>query len=246
MPGAPSPAAGRARPVGHGRGIDPGAEREPHEDHELVDGVEPLDVGGRVGLRVAARLGLGEDVAVVAPLAGHRRQDEVRGPVDDPADARDPVRGQVQRQGAEHGDAARHRRLEAQRAVGGAGRPLQLGAVVGEEMLVRGDHGAPVGEGGRDQRPRRLVAAHDLDDHVDVGARDEVRRDRRSAASSGMPAALALATSRTATPARTSGEPSDGARRGDRSSSARTTSRPTVPAPSTPTRRGWRLTGRSW
>ena len=45
---------------------------------------------------------------------------------------------------------------------------------MGEEMLVRGDDGAPVGEGGRDQRPRWLVAAHDLDDHVDVGARDQV------------------------------------------------------------------------
>ena len=58
---------------------------------------------------------------------------------------------------------------------------------------------------------------------------------------SGMPQALARSTSRTATPARTSGEPSAGASRGDRSRNARTTSRPTVPAPSTPTRSGWRL-----
>ena len=60
-------------------------------------------------------LGLGEDVSVVASLAGHRGQDEVRGAVDDPAHARDAVGGQVEGQRAKHRDAARHGGLEAER-----------------------------------------------------------------------------------------------------------------------------------
>ena len=65
-------------------------------------------------------------------------------------------------------------RLEAQRAVGRARRALQLRAVVGEQVLVRRDDRPAVGERRQHQRPGRLVAAHDLDDHVDLGARDEM------------------------------------------------------------------------
>ena len=55
---------------------------------------------------------------------------------------------------------------------------------------------------------------------------------------SGMPFAIARSVNFSATAASTSGAPSGGTRRGDRSRNARTTSRPTVPAPMTPTRRG--------
>ena len=56
--------------------------------------------------------------------------------------------------------------------------------------------------------------------------------------SAGIPPAIARSVSFSATAVSTSWAPSGGARRLDRSRKARTTSRPTVPAPITPTRRG--------
>jgi len=48
--------------------------------------------------------------------------------------------------------------------------------VVGEHVLVRGDDGLARRERRRDQRVRRLVAAHQLDDHVGVVRGHEVGR----------------------------------------------------------------------
>ena len=69
MPGP----AGPPRPSGRvaiDGGIEPAVEREPGEDHQLVDRVEPLDVARRVRLGVAEPLGLGERVVVVARRLG--------------------------------------------------------------------------------------------------------------------------------------------------------------------------------
>ena len=70
------PRAPAARAVGGERAhvgrVDPAAEREPGEDHELVHRVVALDVAGRIGLGVAGGLGVGEDRGVVATLVGHR------------------------------------------------------------------------------------------------------------------------------------------------------------------------------
>ena len=48
--------------------------------------------------------------------------------------------------------------------------------MVGDQVLVRGHDRPAVGERRADQRAGRLVAAHDLDDHVDPRVRDQVRR----------------------------------------------------------------------
>ena len=88
----------------------------------------------------------------------------------------------------------------------------------------------PACERGRDERVRGLGAAHRLDDDVDVAARDEVRR-RVGEQRLRDAVAIARSANFSATAASTSGAPSVGARRGDRSRNARTTSRPTVPAP---------------
>ncbi len=176
MPGRPGRAGRGAGPVAHALGGDPGAEGEAGEDDELVERVEPLDIGGRVGLGIAARLGVGEDLSVLAALAGHRREHEVRGPVEDAADTPDAVGGEVQRDRAEERDAAADRRLEPERGAGGARDPLQLGPVMGDHVLVRGDHALAGLQGRADQRAGRLVAAHRLDDHVDVRVGHHVGR----------------------------------------------------------------------
>ena len=53
------------------------------------------------------------------------------------------------------------------------GRGEQLGAVVGQQLLVAGDHRLAGLQRGEDQLAGRLDAADDLDDHVDVGIVDD-------------------------------------------------------------------------
>ena len=65
---------------------DARAEGDRREDRRLRGCVEPADVLRRVGLGEAESLRLGEGIAVGATLL-HRREDEVRRPVDDPEHA---------------------------------------------------------------------------------------------------------------------------------------------------------------
>ena len=137
-PGDPGSARGRRRRLVGGRRttvgrIDPGPEREPDEDDELVDGVVALDVAGRVGLGVARGLRRGQDVVVGAALVGHRREDVVRRAVDDAPDAVDPVRRRARRRAARGpGMPAADGGLEAEGRPGPPGDRLELGAVMGD------------------------------------------------------------------------------------------------------------------
>ena len=53
---------------------------------------------------------------------------------------------------------------------------LELGSVVRDDVLVRGDDRLAGTECGRDERPGRLVATHQFDDDVDLGRGHEMRR----------------------------------------------------------------------
>ena len=203
-------------PVGPGRDrgrVQPATEGEAGQDDELVDRVEALDVAGRVRLRVAQALRLGERRRVVerGRLVGHRAQDEVGRAVDDAADAArsgSPARSDGQR--PEDRDPAADRRLEPERRAGPPGDRLELRAVVGDDVLVGGDDGLAHRQRGGDQRVGRLVATHQLDDDVDVVVGHEVGRrvgDDRRRASRRRPHGP---TSRTATAASWRAAPSDG------------------------------------
>ena len=58
---------------------------------------------------------------------------------------------------------------------GGVGRLVQLGAVVGQQRLVGGDHAGAAAQRGQQQRPGRFDAADHLDDDVDVVPGDQPR-----------------------------------------------------------------------
>ena len=168
----PALAADRRRgPQDAGR-VEPRPEREAGQDDHLVDRVVALDVAARVGLRVAVCLGLGEHLVVGPSELAHRGQDEVGRPVHDAADAGDGVGRQVGGQRREHRDPAADGRLEAKHAAAPAGDRLQLRAVVGDDVLVRGDHRLAGPERRGDEGVGRLVAAHQLHD-------DRRSRDRR-------------------------------------------------------------------
>ena len=172
----PAVAAGRRRSAADRGRIQPDPEREAGQDHELVDGIVALDVAARVGLRVAQLLGVGEDLVVRPAVLGHRGEDVVGRAVDDAADPPDLVGGEVAGERREDRDAAGDRGLEAQRRARPAGDRLQLRAVMGDDVLVRGHDRLAGPERGRDERPGRLVAAHDLDDDVGVRVGHEVGR----------------------------------------------------------------------
>ena len=104
-----------------------------------------------------------------------------------PADPSDLVGGEVAGQRREDRDAARDRGLEAQCGTGPACDRLQLRAVMGDHVLVRGHDRLARPERGGDQGPGRLIPAHDLDDHVRVRVSHEMGRgigeERRGQAS---------------------------------------------------------------
>ena len=72
----------------HAVGVDRPAEREARQDRQLVGGVDPVDVEARIGLGIAELLRLGQHLGEFAPALAHRRQDVVRGAVEDAVDAR--------------------------------------------------------------------------------------------------------------------------------------------------------------
>ena len=147
------------------------AEGDGGDDGRLGGGVEALDVGGGVTLGVPEPLRLGEGGAVVGPLLGHLGEDVVRRAVDDAHDAVDGLAPQALAQHPHDGDAAGHGRFEQEVPVGGGGGGEQLGADVGQQLLVGGDDGLAGGEGGEDQLTGGLDAADHLDHDVDVGIR---------------------------------------------------------------------------
>ena len=90
-------------------------------------------------------------------------------------------------------------------ALGPPGDGLELRAVVGDDVLVRRDDRLAGPERGGDERARRLVAAHDLDDDVDRRGRPRGGPARRSGARPGCRPSRARSRSRTATPTSSSG-----------------------------------------
>ncbi len=148
-------------------------EGDSGQDRGLRGGVEPLDVGGRVGLRVPERGGLVERLGVAGSAGVHPVQDEVGRAVDDAQHAVDLVARERLAQRPYQRDRAGDGGLVIEVGVLLLGGGVQRGAVLGEQRLVGGDDARAVLEGGGDQGPGGLDAADDLDDHVDVAALDE-------------------------------------------------------------------------
>ena len=160
----------------HVGGGDGGAERDAGDDRGLGPGVVALHVGGRVGLGVAQRLSLGEGVGVRGARLGHPGEDVVGGAVDDAHHAGDALPHQRLAERTDDRDAPGHRRLEEQVDPGALGGLEELGPVLGEQLLVAGDHGLAGLEGGEDQLAGRFHPADELDHEVDVGVVDDAGR----------------------------------------------------------------------
>ncbi|CAB4723534.1 unannotated protein [freshwater metagenome] len=151
-------------------GGDPGVEGERGQDRGLRRGIEALDVGGRVGLRVAELLGLLERLAEAGAGAVHLVEDEVGGAVDDAEHPRHAIAGQRLAQRAQDRDRPRDSRLVVEVAPGPLGSLVERRAVLGEQRLVGRHDAGSVGQRGEDEGAGRLDAADHLDHQVDVVA----------------------------------------------------------------------------
>ena len=167
-----------------------GVEGQAGQDGRLRGRVEPLHVGGRVGLGVAERLRLLQGLGEARAGGVHPVQDEVGGAVDDAEHPVHGVPGQRLAQRAQQRDGAGHRGLVVQVGPVLPGRAVDLRAVLGQQRLVRGDHRLAALQRGEQQRPGRLDAADDLDHDVDVGPggqRVRVRGEQRAVDRGGPP-----------------------------------------------------------
>ena len=162
-----------------------GVEGERGEDRGLGRGVEALDVGGRVGLGVAVRLGLLDGEREVLARRRHLVEHVVGGAVHDAEDARDAVARERLAHGPDQRDRPADGGLEVQVDPGLLGRRVQRGPVLAQQLLVRGHHGRPGGHRPEDHRPGGFDAADQLDDDVRPGGQllpvggDQLPRDHR-------------------------------------------------------------------
>ncbi len=143
--------------------------------------VDPLDVEGRIGLRVAQPLRLGEHRSERQSLRAHLGKDEIAGAVDDAGDPLDAVRDQPFAQHLDGRDAAGDGCFEGDHHAARARCGEDLVAVKCEQRLVGGDDVLAV----RDRREDRVLgdagAADRLDDDIDgrIGRRrDGIAGDR--------------------------------------------------------------------
>ncbi len=149
-------------------------ERDGAQDRDLGGGVEAVDVGGRVGLREALGLRLGERGRVVETVGGHAREHVVGGAVHDAHDRLDLVAGQRVLERADDRDAAADARLEEDVDAVGLGRLHDLFAVAREQRLVGGDDALAGVQRRKHDLARDTGPADELDDDVERVVGDHV------------------------------------------------------------------------
>ena len=142
--------------------------------HDLAQRVESRYIGARVGLRVAETLRLRERLRVLAAVALHGVEHEVRRAVQDPADGDDAValsgESEVVQEGdrtaAGGGEEESHAVLPRQR--------VELKPARRDERLVGGDDVLAGLERGRYVFIGRVHAAHHLNDGVHLGIGEDL------------------------------------------------------------------------
>ena len=213
------------------------AEGEGGEDRELVGGIDAVDVEGRVGLRVAEPLRLGEHVGELAAALLHHGQDVVAGAVEDAGD-----RGSMRLPASPSRSALMTGMPPATAASKPSGTPRRLGlrrqfgAVHREQRLVRRHHRLAGRDRRFDQDARRARPLPPISSTTTSTAVIGRERDRSSCQATPSSAHAAIARCGRA-PRRRSPDgprPARAATSSALSCSRRSTPAPTVPRPGDP------------
>src|SRR6516225_1888529 len=156
-------------------GINPGevdraSKPYARKDGELMRRIDAIDIKARIGFCVAELLRLGEHLGELVRGLAHRRQNKIRGPVENAIKTHEPVSGETLAQRLDHRYPAGDRGLEGKSDTLFLGLGGEGGSVMRHQRLVGGDDVLAMVECGIDHLPGDAVGAADqLDDDVDLG-----------------------------------------------------------------------------
>src|SRR5690606_36436136 len=144
------------------------AECQRGQQGQLVRRIDPFDVEGGIGFRIAQTLGFGQYRVEGQAARLHLGEDEVGGAVDDASDPLDAVGGQTFTHRLDDGDAPGHGSLEGHHHAVLAGRVENLVAVHGQHGLVGGHHVLALTDGFHHPFEGRGFPTDQLDHDVDA------------------------------------------------------------------------------
>ena len=149
--------------------IDRAAETDTRQDRQLVRGIDTVDVEARIGFGIAELLRFRQDLGEFVRALAHRRQDVVRGAVQDAVDALQPVAGETLAQPLDDRDATGDRGFERENEALLLGSRREPRAVMRHQCLVCSDDVLAMVERGVEHLAGDAVGAADqLDDDVDL------------------------------------------------------------------------------
>ena len=138
------------------------------QDGQLIGCVVSIYIGCWIGLGIPKPLGFGQDISEFGAFLVHLGQDEVGGAIDNAQDFFEAVGGQRLTEGVDDWNAATHAGFEVQCHVVFARHGEELGAFLGDELLVGCDDMLAGCKGRLDEHLCRLDAADDFDHDVNV------------------------------------------------------------------------------
>src|SRR5262249_38527019 len=94
--------------------VDRATKPDASQDGELVRRIDAVDVKARIGFGIAELLRLSEHLGKFVRGLAHRRQDIIRGSVENAVDASEPVSGKTLAQGLDHRNPAGDGSLEGE------------------------------------------------------------------------------------------------------------------------------------
>ena len=152
-------------------------ESDRRQNRHLRGGVRAGDIVGRIGLRVAALLGVGQCL-VVALATLHLGEHEVRRAVDDPEHPVDVGDDERLAQDLDHRNRSADAGFEPQLNAGRRRGRKQLRSAARDELLVRGDDALAALKQLQHVAACRLDPAHHLGDDDDARIVEDLREAR--------------------------------------------------------------------
>jgi hypothetical protein len=149
--------------------VEPESVSERSEDDRLVGGVPPIDIEGRIRLRIAQSLGLGERRAKIHSGFSHSREDIVAGAVQDSMDVLESIGDKGFADHLDDRNPASHGGFIKNWDSAFACKVKNFLPMLGQQGLVAGDHGLARKDRLPNEREWGFDPSHQFDDDADIG-----------------------------------------------------------------------------